>query len=187
MSKFRDPEDGHLRSALSKAGICQFDGKNGTLPHEDVLELKKASMGLLVAPNLIQDLVAAAWTTGESVNLLKGAAAGENLLSLCPECDRFRKEMFSSLPTSSIPVERSINKLKYTDFGWGVGIQSGLRREAKIGAGLDVDAAEVGDSLWKEVAADVCAGEVSHVDKSEFVAEAMRFIKVKKRMVPGKK
>lgn len=91
---------------------------------------------------MIKELVAAS-AVDHNGKLLKGDSAGEDKVSLGPKCDRFKKEMLSALPTSSIPVERAINVLKDKAFGQGVGIQSSLLTEAKVGAGLDIDAKEV--------------------------------------------
>jgi len=166
----------NVRTALSKASIHQFEGAGTPGDDEEILQLKKSSLGLLVDSEMIKELVAAASVVDADGNLLKGAAVGEEKLSLGPKCDGFFNSMLSPLPTSSIPVERAINHLKYKGFGRGVGIQSRLRTEAKVGAGLDVDVDDVTLSDWRKAANAVRAAEGTHVDDSEEIEEAKKAI-----------
>lgn len=96
---------------------------------------KANSLGFLVEDAVLAELLKAADLRDENGMLLRAPPVVNGRVSLGPAADTKYDTLLRIMSTSSIPVERSINRLTHSVFTRGVGNQGEHRTLAKMGAG----------------------------------------------------
>ena len=118
------------------------------LEAEAIKVARMNSLGLLIKHECLAELKTAAYQRDASGKLTRAPEkTADRRVILGEHVDYIYEKFLRPLTTTTIPVERTINKLKYSVFARGVGNQGQHLTDAKVGAGEKL--AEYTDEDWK--------------------------------------